>query len=51
MSQTMREWLDKVIKELRKHTNRDDCYSCKQLLKEPFVKTYIAAMEARDKLK
>lgn len=33
MSKTPRQWAEKLIKELRKHANRDDCYDCKQILK------------------
>jgi hypothetical protein len=35
-----REWLDNVVKELKKHAERDDCYDCKQLLKHPLLKGY-----------
>jgi len=35
------EWINKTIKELQKHADRDECYDCKQLLKERFVEKYI----------
>jgi hypothetical protein len=28
------QWSKKVMKEIVKHAERDDCYSCKQLLRE-----------------
>lgn len=28
----LEDWSKKVIKELIKHADRDDCYSCKQLI-------------------
>ena len=43
-------WIDKTLKELQKHAERDNCYACKQLLKEPFVKIYVDGMNARVKL-
>jgi hypothetical protein len=29
----LQDWSKKVIKELQKHAERDDCYECKQLLR------------------
>ena len=30
----MDKWAVKVLKEVKKHADRDDCYACKQLLRE-----------------
>jgi hypothetical protein len=30
----LQHWSKKVIKELQKHAERDNCYNCKQLLTE-----------------
>jgi len=41
----MKEWIDNVAKELKKHADRDDCYTCKQLLKFPLLENYLKAKE------
>jgi hypothetical protein len=38
MTEVILQWTLKMILEVQKHAERDDCYSCKQLLKAPNVK-------------
>lgn len=30
----LREYVEDLVKELLKHSQRDDCYGCKQILKK-----------------
>jgi hypothetical protein len=34
LNMALQQWSKKVIKELAKHADRDNCYQCKQLLAE-----------------
>jgi len=38
---TMKEWMDRVLKELKKHAERDGCYNCKQLIDYKFIQAYL----------
>jgi hypothetical protein len=61
MNEALLQWTLKMILEVQKHAEKDDCYSCKQLLKAPHiqpllelpalerVKTYLARAEASKK--
>jgi PP-loop superfamily ATP-utilizing enzyme len=37
MSIQLKETVINIVKELEKHAEKDECYSCKQLLKTGFV--------------
>jgi tRNA U54 and U55 pseudouridine synthase Pus10 len=39
------EIMIKLIQEIKKHAEKDDCYSCKQLLKEGFVEQVSSVLE------
>lgn len=40
ITQNIFVWVTDTIKELQKHAEKDDCYSCKQLLKNPIIVKY-----------
>ena len=35
----MKDWTKKTVWELMKHAERDDCWSCKQLLRQMHIDT------------
>jgi hypothetical protein len=41
-------WVVKIIKELKKHAEKDDCYSCKQLLKEPLIQPFLEGLKRKE---
>jgi hypothetical protein len=40
--------MTKVLKEIEKHANRDECYSCKQLLKPEFLRPFLDKIHGKE---
>lgn len=50
MSEEVLKWTLKMVIEIQKHAEKDGCYSCKQLLKAPFLKPLLE-MPAMERVK
>jgi hypothetical protein len=42
---TIEEFMDRALKELQKHAERDGCYDCKQLMNYKFVQQFLKRHE------
>jgi len=47
MSEALRATMKKLVKEIQKHAERDDCYECKQLMATTIVSAFLYKGESK----